>query len=414
MTLLRRCLKGIEYFHATLIFAVLIPLVCAVGYISSPEITVVFYLKCLLIVVPIILTDKAIRHFQSLFWYCLLCVLLFAMMGGAVAGFLFMADRDDGATLHDMCYSVGILMETTVIFVMRFCDRIKAARRKREDPLAPEEIGFLNDPALSRIWFFVGIYVLGLCLMAKGLCDIAFFSAIVYTFLALVHEYINAAENYLNINKRTKGISKRRVYGIGFSVFFAFLVALFVGMLPAIFMTNLRHYTDIREWFGPVKLIPYENEGIMNFQGPNSGVVDMMELINGDGPPPKPSQLANAILYVIGGFCILLFLYGVFMVIRQVLRDFRNGHDDNGDVIEELEPEKRFDREEFLYRMGRRGDETEAQRIRRRYKKTIRKHRKERPAPYESPIEIETLAGLEQDEQMRALHVLYEAARYGK
>lgn len=250
--------------------------------------------------------------------------------------------------------------------------------------------------------------------MAKGLCDIAFFSAIVYTFLALVHEYINAAENYLNINKRTKGISKRRVYGIGFSVFFAFLVALFVGMLPAIFMTNLRHYTDIREWFGPVKLIPYENEGIMNFQGPNSGVVDMMELINGDGPPPKPSQLANAILYVIGGFCILLFLYGVFMVIRQVLRDFRNGHDDNGDVIEELEPEKRFDREEFLYRMSRRGDETEAQRIRRRYKKTIRKHRKERPAPYESPIEIETLAGLEQDEQMRALHVLYEAARYGK
>lgn len=64
--------------------------------------------------------------------------------------------------------------------------------------------------------------------------------------------------------------------------------------------------------------------------------------------------------------------------------------------------------------MGWHGVENEAQRIRRKYRKTIRKHRKDRPAPYESPAEIEALAGLEQDEQMQKLHVQYETVRYGK
>lgn len=64
--------------------------------------------------------------------------------------------------------------------------------------------------------------------------------------------------------------------------------------------------------------------------------------------------------------------------------------------------------------MGLRGIESEAQRIRRKYRKIIRKHRKDRPAPYESPIEIEVLAGLGEDEQMQKLHVQYEIVRYGK
>ncbi len=55
-----------------------------------------------------------------------------------------------------------------------------------------------------------------------------------------------------------------------------------------------------------------------------------------------------------------------------------------------------------------------AERIKRRYRKTIRKHRKDRPAPYESPTEIEAGAGLKDDEQMRQLHKAYEEVRYGK
>lgn len=413
MTLLRRCMKSIEYFHATLIFAVLIPLACAVCFTADPAGTIIFYLKCLLIVIPILLTDYAIRHIRSLFLYIFFCIVVFAIMGSIVLGFLYITKRGSGGSLYQMCYSIGILGETIVIAVMRFGDRIKAARRVREDPLAPEDPGFLNLPALSHIWFFVVLYLIGICLTAKVLCDITFFSAIVYTFLALVYEYAGAAENYLSLNKRTKGISRRRIYGIGFSMLCVFGMLLFLGILPAIFLAGQRQYTDIREWFKDLGPIPLEYDPTMDFQAPVSGGADMMELLDLDGPP-EPSKFAIAMFYVLGFVCMTVFAYGMFLVIRQVFRDFRDSHDENGDLIEELEPETAVDREAFFQKMGWRGVENEAQRIRRKYKKTIRKHRKDRPAPYESPAEIEALAGLEQDEQMQKLHVQYETVRYGK
>lgn len=413
MTLLRRCMKSIEYFHATLIFAVFIPLACAVCFTVDPAGTIIFYLKCLLIAIPILLTDYAIRHIRSLFLYVFFCIVVLAMMGGVVLGFLYIAKRGGGGGLYQMCYSIGILVETIVVAVMRFCDRIKAARRVREDPLAPEDPGFLNVPALSHIWFFVVLYLIGICLTAKALCDITFFSTIVYMFLALVYEYAGAAENYLNLNKRTKGISRRRIYGIGFSMLCVFGMLLFLGILPAIFLAGQRQYTDIRGWFKDLGPIPLEYDPIMDFQAPISGGADMMELLDLDGPS-EPSKLAIAMSYVLGFVCMTVFTYGIFLVIRQVFRDFRDSHDENGDLIEELEPEKTIGKEEFFQKMGWRGVESEAQRVRRKYRKTIRKHRKDRPAPYESPAEIEALAGLEQDEQMQKLHVQYETVRYGK
>ena len=75
---------------------------------------------------------------------------------------------------------------------------------------------------------------------AKVLCDIMLFSAIVYTFLALVYEYVGAVEDYLSLNKRTKGISRHRIYGIGFSMLCAVSILLFMGMLPAIFLAGQR------------------------------------------------------------------------------------------------------------------------------------------------------------------------------
>jgi hypothetical protein len=53
-------------------------------------------------------------------------------------------------------------------------------------------------------------------------------------------------------------------------------------------------------------------------------------------------------------------------------------------------------------------------RIRRRYKKTIKKHRKDLPALYESPNEIEEKAGLINNDEMKDLHSQYENARYGR
>ncbi len=409
---LNKCLKMIEYIHAVLHFAVLIPLVYAVAELSDPAGAGMLYLKCLLIAVPIVLTDIAVRRAQSLVVYILSCGAIIVCLAGEMRGVLYLSAGNGQLTLEQKCYVCGILVETLIIAGMRLYNRVKEAAREREDPLAAKELGMLNCPALSHIWYFVVFYMLGICVNGKSMCDIAFASTIVYTVLALAYEYICAARAYLDINKRTKGISRRRLYGIGLSMLLLYGGLLLVGMLPSVFLIQQRQYTDFREWFSEVELAPLDYVGVGGFETPIQGG-GIMELILDGEPAPEPSKLVTVVFWVIGALCVLVFGYGVFLIIRQVFRDFRNGRDENGDVVEEIKDEL-SQKEEHIYRKRYRGMESEAERIRRRYRKMIRKHRKERPAPYESPAEIEACAGLKDDEAMQQLHTAYEAVRYGK
>lgn len=409
---LNRGLKTIEYIHAVLHFAILIPFVYAVAGLSDPAGVGVLYLKCLLAAVPVVLTDLAVRRVKSLVWYVLSCAALVICLSGGIRGLFYLSAETGQMTLGQMCYFAGIVVETLIIAGMRLYNRVKEAAREREEPLAAKERGMLDSPALSHVWYFVVFYLLGLCTDAKALCDIAFASTIAYTFLALVYEYIGAARAYLEINKRTRGISRRRLYGIGLSMLLLFAVLLLAGMMPAVLLIQQRQYTNFRDWFSEVELAPFDYEGIGGFETPIQGGGSMMELLGVGEPAPEPSMLMNTIFWIIGTVCVLVFCYGVFMIIRQVLRDFRNGRDENGDVVEEIEDEP-SQKVEHINRKRYRGMESEAERIRRRYRKMIRKHRKERPAPYESPAEIEAWAGLKEDEAMQQLHVEYEAVRYG-
>lgn len=412
---LQRGLKVIEYLHVTLLFVMFVPMVYAVTGWSDPLGTQVLHLKCLLIAVPIIVTERAAKQVRSVVVYFVISALLLAGVGGMTGLIMLLADESGSFEGYEICYCVMVLLETLFIIVKRFSDRVKAARWKREEPLAAKVTSFLDHPTLSLVWYFVVFYLFGFLLNAKLLCDIAFYSAIVYTFLALIYEYFGTTKAYLEMNKRTKGIPRRRLYGVSFSMFLIFSMLLFVGMMPAVFLAGQRQYTDIRDWFGDVGPVPFEYENDAGFQQPTAGGAGWMELLDDGEPAPEPSKAVNAIFGAIGIACALAFLYGVIQMIRQVLADFRNNRDENGDIVEEISDDSILQQKEIiLNRKARRQTESEAERIRRKYRRTIRKHRKERPAPYESPAEIEEYAGLKDDEQMQQLHREYEKVRYGK
>lgn len=411
--ILARCLKGMQYLHAALFFGVLIPLFYALAEWNDPAGTGVLYLKCLLITIPIVVTERAAKHIRSVVVYFLCCAGLFAGMAVLVGAIDCFWGSGRQFEWYEACYCAGMLAETLFLIIKRFADRVRAAKWEREEPLAAKKISFLDAPTGSLVWYFVVFYLFGICLNAELLCDIAFVSAIVYTFIAVFYEYFCATGNYLEMNKRTRGILKRRLYGVSFSMLLVFAALLLVGMLPAILLSGQRQYTDIREWLDDVVLVPYQYENDIGFEPPAFGGPDWMELLNDGEPAPEPSKFVNALFWGIGAVCVGAFMYGVFLVIRQVLRDFRNSHDENGDLVEALEDDVLRQRESMLKRRGR-GAQSEAERIRRRYRRTIRKHRKDRPAPYESPTEIEAYAGLKDDEQMQVLHQQYEEVRYGK
>lgn len=77
---------------------------------------------------------------------------------------------------------------------------------------------------------------------------------------------------------------------------------------------------------------------------------------------------------------------------------------------EEVEPIKE---DEQIFIGKRTQKRTEEDRVRRLYRKFIRKHRKELPAIYETPTEIELAAGVADTEEGKAMHEKYEQARYG-
>lgn len=400
-----RSLKIIGYAHATLFFALLIPLFYTMTGLSDPAGAGVLYSKCLLILVPVIITDWAAKRVKYLAAYIGICAALLAAVWGIVVPF-------HGFDAYAVCYCIGMSAEIFFIALKRLQGRIKESpRRKDEDPLAAKEEEFLDTPMLPLLWYFVVIYGVALCLNGKALCDMAFGSAIVYLFLALIATYFRGTKGYLETNKRIKGIPTRRLYGVSFSMLLFFLTLLLIGILPSVFLATHRQYSDIRGWLEGVKLAPMEYQNEMELI--DLGEMEMLEMLNDDEPAPKLLAFMDILVQVLGGVCVLAFAYGIFRAIRRVFQDFRNSRDENGDIIEEIKDKENPDREEMLERRRRHTDSA-AEKIKRRYRKMIRKHRTDRPAPFESPAEIEENAGLKDDEEMQELHRAYEGVRYGE
>jgi hypothetical protein len=378
------------------------PLLYGVGEVGLENSTPVIAIKCLIILIPVVITKKAEHSSKNLVIYLFVCVCTIAF----VSAVTYMPFRP--LSVYDYCYVVTIVAETVLLTVTRLVDRLK----KADDFLSAKEASIFDKPKVAYAWYFVLMYIVGILFNSKLLCDISFWVTIVYLVTAFLYEYLTGTKRYLYINNRIKGIPKKRLYGISTAMVLVFLLICLVGVLPSIFMSGYRQYTDIRHWMDDVPPVEIEVGGdgdfsVVQMENP------MMGLMQEGGEPTEPSKLLNAVLWIIGALCIIGVIYGIIQTIRQIFKDFRNTLDENGDIIEEIIDDEAQYKEDELYIKGRHLD-SEAMRIRRRYKKVIKKHRKELPAPYESPYEIEENAGLRNDEEMKSLHGEYENARYGR
>lgn len=400
--------KIVEWFHVTLIFALFIPLAFAMGSLTQQGGAAALYVKCLIIAVPVAVTSLASKHVKTLAGYIGICALMLA----ALAPFLFL--RREWKT-GDTVYAVGITLEALFIVGKQFHNRLVRTRAEKDnDPFAVNGKSFFESPSLSFVWYFAVMYVLGLGFNSKSMCDLAFFSAIAYFFVVLAYMFLETTGEYIEINKRTKGIPKKRVYGIGGAMILAYAVLILAAIVPSVFMAGFRRYTDIREWFGETGIVPYEVHSGFEFQERGMGAENaMLELMEATEPNPELTKMWNGLFWIICAAAGALVLYAVVMAVRQVFADFRRETDDNGDKVEEIEDEPVY-KEEILSLVRKHTDNSEAARIRRQYKRTIRKHRKELPAPSETPTELEKNAGLSDDEEMKALHGRYEEVRYNR
>lgn len=397
-------MKLLEYIHAALIMMLVIPFLYALAAYRDADGTVMLYIKCLLIIFPVIVTETAVRKIKNLGVYLLAGLLA----TGALWGLIRLLFSDSS-----LCYRMVMPAESLLLVFLRFRERIRLARQAQEDDIytAPQ-VSFLNKPSLGFVWYFAAMYVIGICLYAKELCDIAFLNAAIYFFIALAHAHATAIGDYLSLNKRTKSIPKKRLYAVSTAMAGAFAGLVLIAMLPSFLLAGARRYTDVRTWFREVQAEPFL--GAYQVQVNEEGVgVDPIALLNEGEPAPEPSKLWEYFWWIFTAACLGGMLYGAFRMLRQVFGEFRNSFDENGDRVEELE-EEALDKEEGLVFKRYIRTDSISDRVRRRYRKTIRKHRKEVPAPYESPTELEKNAGLFEDAAMKELHASYELVRYGR
>lgn len=410
---MKRHLELLEWVHATLIFALFIPFIYALFSLTPPEGTALFYLKCLLVGIPVAVTGIAAKRVRTLGAYLLICGALLAVIYGLVTAIPRLMGQGDFIGMPAVCYRVGLLAETALIVILRFTDRIRRKqyeKRRETDPFAQYRESFMNRPSISNAYFIL-MYLAGILFNAKLLCDTALFSAIVYLILALIYTFFQSTEHYLMLNKRTKGVPRKRLYAVSGGMLCLYAALLTAVSLPSFLLAGARRYTDLREWFKdmPLASADYDNDFAFQPQGSNMGGMAQLPMEFTDEAAGL-SMFWNVLFWGLSIACAAALVWGIVVAVRQILHAFRGELDENGDKIENLGGKTGKKR---LVSPAHDQD-GETIKIKRLYKRTIRKHRKERPAAYESPAEIEEKAGLAKDAAMQALHGDYERVRYGK
>lgn len=409
----KKLLRISSWLQLTLVIAVLIPLFY--GLIFPPE--EVFggslYIKSLLILFPIIATDVAVKKIKTLGGYLLVCAGILSVTGAAAR----LIGPVLGQESRLWAYVVLLLAEAFVLMVSRFSVRMK--KMEEYDAMQAsggegmtfaqffrEKQSILDKPQLQFLGVFPVIYGVGWLLYNSSLCNSALFGAVCYFFLYLLYNYLEKTEEYLSLNQRVAGVPKKRIYGIGKTMFLLFIAVLVLGMLPGFLTVKYRKYQNLREWeivFSEyVDELDEDDKKTFTPQKKSYSVLGYREV---------PEWLSY-FSYAAGAACCLIFLFVMIVVIRQVFADFRGGSEENGDIVENLTKMPEEEIEQISIGKKRYVDK-EKESVRKKYRRAIKRHRKDLPNPAETPAEIEERAGLSEDVAMKELHVQYERARYG-
>lgn len=397
-------MKVLTYLHATLIAMLVLPLLYTLTEIGDADGEGILYMKCLLIFVPIMVTEIAVRRLKNLGVYILSSIAVTV----AVWGVIRLLFSDSGAL-----YPIVMTTESLFVAFFRFKERISLARQEKEDDFyAGPAVSLINQPSFGFLWYFAVMYMIGIVFNSKVLCDIAFWNAAIYFFVTLAYTYLKETNHYLGLNKWTKSIPRKRLYAISAAMAGLFAVLVLIAILPSFFLAGQRRYTDIRTWSDDMEFVEYQPMD-MQQTGRDYADDDWVIMLDDMEAPAEPSKFWSYLGWLMTAACIMFMAYWAVKILRQIFREFWDSYDENGDKVEELNDEPMQKEERLRLRRSMKAD-SEAERIRRTYRRTIRKHRKEIPARYESPSEIEKNAGLFEDEDMKRLHVQYENVRYGQ
>jgi hypothetical protein len=294
---------------------------------------------------------------------------------------------------------------------MRFSDNEKARARREQDPSWTGDNYLLPGPNLKLIFLFLLFHLLSLFTKSSSLQYLALTGAVLYFLLVFSYTVISRRRDYLELRSDIRRVPGERIRQLSSYYLAALLLISLVFAAGAYFMGAGQLYLS----WNPK--LPSSDDAFIEAMRAQAQMEQLQRLqMAGFEGREVPAWLVYALRIVEDlavFFALSLLAVWIFKVIMEAFRAFRRR--EMGPVSDEIES---LSGDEIsilksLFGRERKKMGAEEMRIRRIYKRTIKKHRKELPEPNESPAEIEALAGLEDTEENRKLHSDYERARYG-
>lgn len=399
-----KLLKAVlECLHITMASAILVLALYTVRKFRIEEMVFSLFFGAFLILVPALILHAASHRCKKDVSYLLIFALTLAVVYKTAqivgAEYLYLNVR--------RYYWVMMVILTAAIGVLFLLMRRRARQRLRSvqmrDASWEDDVLLPDKPRLIFVTWFAGGYILAQMTACPNGCSIALFCGIAYVALAVIYTYLTKKETYLKLNEKTCGVKNipvRRMRTIGRQFLLIHLLLIFLAVIPALVSMSGRTYIDVRNWTHPYKeteiIYPpgllAESAGVMPEEAERTIFIKIIELV------------IKAVAPVLVAATMVFLLY----LIIQGFDAFEGEAEPENDRIESLKEE-----DEVAYSFEKRqGKMSGDHKIRRAYRKFIRKHRQDIPGVFETPYEIEAAAGVVHTEEMKQLHDAYERVRY--
>lgn len=394
----------LSWAHALLLFGGIYLVLAA--FLALPPALAAYYLRLALwLIVPITASWLFIRHIRVFALY-LLC-------SAAVTALVWRASSF--ALTGALC---------AVIFIIRGYVRIKKGRIRRAMQEMAGDTGarldaelweiptFLDEPHPAHWAVFCAYYVMILFSKCHYLLNWMFFLLAAEIFVCFIYRYLSRMWTYIRENRRIANLPVNAIQKVGRILLLLSLIFLILAVLPAV-LYQREPLADMLESMRlkPLNISPWEELYPEGMTLPQDMGLDFPAEAVGE-PPAWLMFLSDMLVYLATVAAALALLAAIYRLCRRAAGYFAQEENDEIVFIGE-ETRKAVSEESSSALRKREGWASPNRRIRRHYKKTLRRQMKTEPSGWETPQELEEMASLSGQER-DALHRLYEKARYSR
>lgn len=362
----------IPWLHCTLIFAPLYTIVAVLVYSADNDGAKILFFKALLFFIPTALVSLATERLKHLWQY--------AVAAGVIIVGTYFISRD--------------WIAVAAIAIMAV---VKLAGRARETGTVFDAPHIIGSVLFVIPFIYSGIKGNEFLQLASVIL------AVIYLVMNFAYGGIVRVKSYVELNEKMANFPGKRINKSGGVIFAAAASLLLLLLIPIIILNYSFVSIDLKN--AKVEVKPYEYTQEDEAAG-GAGSPDWMAAADENIKPWIDFKFVGDILMVAGGVgFVALIIFGIYALSKNFARTVTEKNDviesTNNDYTEKFSGKANEQKIRVL-------DFSPNAVIRRKYIKTIRNNKKESPKIWQTPKEIESLAGVG-DER---LHELYEKARY--